>query len=224
MGQGISEVLLYAVGVAVTLSAIIAVILMLFSKRARVNGPMFLLGWTLALALVSGVAYFLADQGDASTSSSASDTIAWGQIIFGVLLLVAAARNWRNRPATGTSSEMPKWMGGIDALTPAKAFGLGLLLGGVNPKNLMLSIAAGAGLAELGLATGDVVASLLVFIVVGSVTVAGPVVYSFAGGEDAKVRLDEMKGWLALHNAAVTAVVFLVFGVDLIAKGLPPLT
>jgi ABC-type nickel/cobalt efflux system permease component RcnA len=35
MGQGISEVLTFAVGVAITVSAIIAVILMLFSQRAR---------------------------------------------------------------------------------------------------------------------------------------------------------------------------------------------
>ena len=33
-----------------------------------------------------------------------------------------------------------------------------------------------------------------------------------------------MKGWLAVHNAAVMTVLFLVFGVELIAKGLPPLT
>jgi hypothetical protein len=36
-------------------------------------------------------------------------------------------------------------MAGIDALRPGKA--LGLLLAGVNPENLMLSAAAGAGLA-----------------------------------------------------------------------------
>ena len=33
-----------------------------------------------------------------------------------------------------------------------------------------------------------------------------------------------MKGWLAMHNDAVMAVLFLVFGVDLIAKGIPPLS
>jgi hypothetical protein len=33
-----------------------------------------------------------------------------------------------------------------------------------------------------------------------------------------------MKSWLTIHNAAVVAVLFLVFGVDLIAKGIPPLT
>ncbi len=224
MGQGISEVIVYAVGVAVSLMSIIAVTLMLFSKRARVNGPVFLLGWVLTLAVVSGLAYVLADQGNASTSTSASDSIAWGKIVFGVLFLLLAMRSWRNRPAPGAQSEMPKWMAGIDALTPWKALGLALLLAGINPKNLMLSVAAGAGLATLGLSTSDTLASLLVFVIVGSLTIAGPVVYYLMGGDDAEARLNEMKEWLALHNDAVTAVVFLIFGVDLIAKGLPPLS
>jgi hypothetical protein len=38
MGQGISEVLTFAIGVAISPVPIIAVILMLFSQRARVNG------------------------------------------------------------------------------------------------------------------------------------------------------------------------------------------
>jgi Sap-like sulfolipid-1-addressing protein len=69
-----------------------------------------------------------------------------------------------------------------------------------------------------------VIASLLAFVIVGSLTIAGPVVYYLVGGEHAKTRLNETKDWLAMHNDAVTAAVFLVFGVDLIAKGLPPLT
>jgi hypothetical protein len=40
----------------------------------------------------------------------------------------------------------------------------------------MLAAAAGAGLAELGLSTGDAVGSLIVFIVVASSTIAAPVV------------------------------------------------
>ena len=115
-------------------------------------------------------------------------------------------------------------MGGIDALTPGKALGLALLLAGVNPKNLMLSVAAGAGLAQLGLSTSDALVSLLVFVIIGSLTIAAPVVYYLVGGDDAEARLNEMKDWLAVHNGAVTAAVFLIFGADLIAKGLPPLT
>src|SRR3954454_11563306 len=224
MGKGISEVLAFAVGVAISPVPIIAVTLMLFSRRARVNGPVFLVGWVLALTIVSGVAYVLAKQGDASTNSSTDDAIAWGKIVFGILFLLLAARNWRQRPAPGAIPPMPRWMAGIDGLAPAKALGLGLLLAGVNPKNLMLAAAAGAGLAQLGLDNTDAIGSLVVFVAIGSLTIAGPVVYYLLGGDGAKTRLDAMKDWLATHNDAVMAVLFLVFGADLIAKGLPPIT
>jgi hypothetical protein len=92
MGQGVGEVLTFAIGVAISPVPIIAVILMLFSQRARVNGPVFLAGWVLALAVVCTVAYVIADEGDASTSSSASDAISWGKIVLGVLLLLLAGR------------------------------------------------------------------------------------------------------------------------------------
>jgi threonine/homoserine/homoserine lactone efflux protein len=221
VGKGIGEVLTFAVGVAISPVPIIAVILMLFSARARVNGPVFLAGWVLALALVSGVAYLVADQSNASTSSTASDTISWGKIVFGVLFLLLAVRQWRSRPAPGVEPAMPKWMAGVDTITTGKAFGLGVLLAGVNPKNLLLAIAAATGLAQLGLSTTDAVVSLVVFVIVGSLTIAGPVAYYLVGGEKAKAELEELKGWLSMHNAAVMAVLFLVFGVDLIAKGIP---
>jgi threonine/homoserine/homoserine lactone efflux protein len=224
MGQGISEILTYAVGVAISPVPIIAVTLMLFSRRARENGLLFLLGWVVALAVVCGVAYALSDEANAATDSTTADTIAWGRIVFGVLLLLLAVRNWRTRPAPGTEPEMPKWMAGIDTLKPVKALGLGLLLAGVNPKNLMLAAAAGAGLATLGLSTANAIGSLIVFVVIASLTIAGPVVYYLLGGEQANANLDEMKNWLALHNNAVMAVLFVVFGAKLIADGLPPLT
>ena len=117
---------------------------------------------------MSGVAYGLADQADAATDSTTADTIAWGRLVFGALFLLLGVRTWRHRPAPGAQHDLPKWMAGIDVLTPGKALGLGLLLAGVSPKNLMLAAAAGAGLATLGLSTGDAVGSLIVFVVIGS--------------------------------------------------------
>jgi len=60
--------------------------------------------------------------------------------------------------------------------------------------------------------------------IIASLTIAGPVVYYLLGGESVKAKLDEMKDWLVLHNNAVMAVLFVVFGAKLIADGLPPLT
>ena len=60
MGEAIGEVLPVAVGVAVSPVPIIAVILMLVTARARVNGPAFIVGWLLGLAAVG--AHRLQDQ------------------------------------------------------------------------------------------------------------------------------------------------------------------
>jgi threonine/homoserine/homoserine lactone efflux protein len=173
---------------------------------------------------VAGIGYALSNAGDPSTSSGANDSISWGKIVLGAVFLVLSMRQWRSRPEPGTVPEMPKWMADVDALEPGKTFGLGILLGAVNPKNLVLSLAAAAGLAQLGLAAGEVVVSIIVFVVLGSLTIAGPVAYYLFGGERAKTVLNDLKDWLGAHNAAVMTVLFLVFGVDLIAKGLPPLT
>jgi hypothetical protein len=54
-------VLPFAVRVAISPVPIIAVILVLFSARARVNGPAFLAGWVLVMGvlfLVFGVVLF----------------------------------------------------------------------------------------------------------------------------------------------------------------------
>ena len=119
---------------------------------------------------------------------------------------------------------MPKWMATIDRVSPVKAFGLGVVLAAVNPKNLVLTLGAAAGLAQSGLTTSDAIVSIAVFVVIASLTIAGPVIYALVGGQKARAALDGAKGWLTAHNAAVMSVLFLVFGVDLIAKGLPPLT
>ena len=77
---------------------------------------------------------------------------------------------------------------------------------------------------KLGLSTTDAVVAIAVFVVVASLTIVVPVLYALLGGERARTTLESAKAWLSAHNAAVMAVLFLVFGVDLIAKGLPPLT
>ena len=190
MGQGISAVLTFAIGVAISPVPIIAVILMLFSQRARVNGPAFLLGWVVALAALSTVVYVVSHDGNVATSSTAADSVSWGKIVLGVALLALARRNWRKRPAPGEEAAMPKWLASVESVSPVKAFGLAVVLAAVNPKNLILTLGAAAGLAQVpGLSTSDAVVSLAVFVVIASLTIAGPVLYALFGGERAQASL-----------------------------------
>jgi hypothetical protein len=224
VGQGISEVLTFAIAVAISPIPIIAVILMLFSARARVNGPAFLIGWVVALAAVSTIVYVVSHDGNVASNSTASDSVSWGKIALGAVFLLLARRSWRHRPVPGTEPTMPQWMERVDSLKPWEAAGLGAVLAAVNPKNLVLTMASAAGLAQLGLSTSDAIVATAVFVLLASVSIAAPVLYALVGGSKARGSLDSTKAWLGAHNAAVMAALFLVFGVDLIAKGLPPLT
>src|SRR5213078_1358216 len=109
---------------------IIAIVLMLGTTRARANGLAFTVGWLAGLTIVGTVMLVIAS-GNASTTSGTPAT--WTSIlklVFGVLFLLIAAKQWRSRPKEGHEAVMPKWMQAIDTFTPGKSLGAGLLLSG----------------------------------------------------------------------------------------------
>lgn len=224
MGPAISDVLALAIGVMISPLPIVAVILMLFSARARGNGPAFLLGWVLGLSVVAAIVYLLAHASDAGTDSSAADGFSTVKMVLGGVLVVLAVRRWRKRPAPGTEPHMPKWMASLESFSPPKAFGLGALLSSINPKNLALTIAAAASVGQANLSTGDSIVVLVVFVAIGSLSIIVPVTAYLAGGQRAEKMLGGWRTWLVRDNAIVMAVLLLVFGVVVFSQGLRTVT
>jgi len=64
------------------------------------------------------------------------------------------------------------------------------------------------------------VASLLVFAGIASLTVAVPVLIYFVERERADALFGEWKKWLIRNNTTVVLVLLVVFGTILIARGL----
>jgi threonine/homoserine/homoserine lactone efflux protein len=224
MGGVIGQILPSAIGVAISPVPIIAVILMLFSKKARSNGPAFLGGWVLGLAVVGTVVLILAAAGKVSAGGAPSTASYVIKLLLGLLFLAMAARQWKSRPKEGEQPAMPKWMAGIDAFTTGKSFGLAFLLSAVNPKNLALTLAAALTIAQAGLSDGQEAAALIVFILIASLTVGIPVLYYLAAGAAAQKTLDGWKSWLLANNATVMVILLLVLGVMLVGQGFGGLT
>jgi len=134
-----------------------------------------------------------------------------------------ALRTWRGRPRAGDEAPLPRWMQAIDQFKAPKSLGMGALLSGVNPKNLLLCVGAAAAIAQTGIDAGEQAVALAVFILVGTLGPGIPVAIYFAMGERAKRLLDELKGWMGAHNAAIMAVLCLVIGVKLIGDGITQL-
>jgi len=220
MGTVIASILPLAIGVALSPLPIVAVILMLFSKNARGTSLGFLLGWILGLSVVSVAVVLIANPAEQATGGTASPLGASVHLLLAVLFFFLAYRNWTKRPKPGEQAEMPKWMGGIDSMTPGKALGLGVVLSGVNPKNLALAVSAGVVIASAGLNSTQTIMALVIFIVLGSITVAAPVIVALVLGDKAAPTLNSWKAWLIQNNATVMMVLFVVFGFVMLGKGL----
>ena len=213
-----------AIGVAISPVPIIAIVLMLGTPRARSNGPAFTLGWLVGLTVVGTVMLVIAS-GNAAEESGEPAT--WSSVlllVLGVLLLLLAARTWRSRPAAGQEGRMPKWMQAIDAFTAGKALGGGVLMSALNPKNLLLTIAAATAIAQTGISGGEQAIAMAVFVILGSVTILAPLVIYLAMGAKATGILDGLKAWMVAHNAAIMTVLLLVMGAKLIGNAIAGLS
>ena len=60
----------------------------------------------------------------------------------------------------------------LDDFTPLKAAGMGVVLAGVNPKNLLLTVAGAATIAQTGIDAGEQAIAYAVFVIVASLGVA----------------------------------------------------
>ncbi len=216
----LSETLPFAIGVAASAVAVIALVLILQGSRALSSGLSFTLGWVLGVGVVcaAGVAFGLAVSDDPARWTQ------WLRTLLGALLLVAAIRKWRQRVPSGQEPTPPKWMSGLQDSAPGKAAVLGFLLGGINPKNLMLTLGAAATLGASGLSSSELWITGFAYVVVASVTVLVPMGIYVLMRSKADEVLANLGGWMKSNSDAITIVVLVIFGVKLLLGGLAGLT
>jgi hypothetical protein len=216
----LSETLPFAIGVAASAVAVIALVLILQGSRALSSGLSFTLGWVLGVGVVCavGVAFGLAVSDDPARWTQ------WLRALLGALLLVAAIRKWRQRVPSGQEPTPPKWMSGLQDSAPGKAAVLGFLLGGINPKNLMLTLGAAATLGASGLSSSELWITGIAYVVVASVTVLAPMGIYVLMRSKADELLANLGEWMKSNSDAITIVVLVIFGVKLLLGGLAGLT
>ncbi|HEU0019208.1 MAG TPA: GAP family protein [Thermoleophilaceae bacterium] len=218
LGQAIGDLIPAALAVALSPIPIVAVVLVLGAPRARTAGPAFATGWIVGLVAVSVAVLALVAPG--SDSDSDDPGLAWLKLAIGVMFLFMAARQWSKRPRDGAEPDAPAWMATVDRATPARAALLGLVLSAANPKNLALTLAAVASIAEVGLDTADEAIAIAAFVAIGSLSVAGAVLFHQLGGARSARPLDAVKWFMSHNNATIMMVVLLLLGAKLIGDGI----
>lgn len=224
MGQALGNVLPIAVAIAIFPIPIIALVLLLRSDRGTAKGLVFVLTWCAALGAIGAVVLALAGIVDANNGEGPATWVNVLLLVLGLALLALAVKQWRDRPRRDEEATMPRWMRTMDDFTIVKAAGAGFALTALNPKNVMLTAAAAAEIAEVGLPTAREVAVLVLFVVLASAGVITPLVVSMALGERSRELLDGVRGWMARYNAVIMTVLLLLIGVKLIGDAISGLS
>ena len=209
-----------ALGVAVAISPvpIVAVCLLLTTRRARALGLLFELGWAAGLGLLGLIV--LRVLGPSTRDADATTRWrGWFEVGFGVALLLLSLQQFRRRPPRGVPVPPPRWITVLDRTSPQGALGLGALLAVANPKNGPLTVAAAASIASAGASSEGQVVALGIFVLIASVGVAVPLSLFLVAGPRALPSLARWRSWAGRHSAAVVSGLALVLGLSFLLGG-----
>jgi len=187
---------------------------MLASDRPS-NAVAWLAGWSLSTFATAAIIVLFLGGYDFSKKGTPSRAACAAQIAIGVLLIVAAARFWRRRPArTGRLPEEPGWMKKIGTMRPVWAFLIGAFW-----INTALVVAAAVDALRAELPNGESLVVLAAFTLVTASVQGGLILYAYLLPARASVGLGRLREWIARNQEVALAVVAAVLAVWLAAKG-----
>jgi hypothetical protein len=209
-----------AIAMALSPVAIIELILVLFSQRARINGMVFLATLIAGVFLIPVIGAFAVSVATDDSTDQPSTVKGWIILIIGLLLLLVAIRNWRNR----ADPTVPAVFDSIAKMGPGAVFVLALGATLFNPKNLIVLLSAGTQAGASGESTTTIIVSLVVFTLLATSPFIVSVGYVLVGGETAKTRLDAVREWLMANNRLIMAIVLGALALVLLAQGWAAIT
>ncbi|WP_422747007.1 GAP family protein [Mycobacterium sp. WMMD1722] len=200
--------------IAVSPASVVPAILMLHTPRPLAAGWAFAAGWTLSLALATGVFVRIAGQ----LSDAGGPPPHWirpATMVAAVLLIVAGLVTWTRR---GRAKRAPVWLRALDSVTPHRALAVAPVLVSLNPKVLSACAAAGFSIGATAPTSLTLSGDVAGFAVLASVTVILPVLSYAIWRERMNDPLRRLKVALERHNAAILAVILVVVGLMLLLQ------
>ena len=177
---------------------ILSAIFLATSEDWRRNSAAYLAGAALSVTLFVTIAYVVGR--GLSSAGAGGDTL---DIVVLVLLVAAAIHAFLVRKTT----QPPKWMGKLQTATPTFSFGLGFLLLGVFPTDILTSWAVGTYLSN----HGDPWWHLLPFLVLTLLLLALPSILILLLGRRAQTLMPKVRDWMSTNSWIVNEIVIAFF-------------
>ncbi|WP_029258456.1 MULTISPECIES: GAP family protein [unclassified Microbacterium] len=237
MGELILALVPVALGVVLSPLAIMALVAVLLSRDARMNGITYLIGWFLGLGGLMTLCLWLFPLLAVHELGEPPLWVPIVRVLLGLFLIGSAVWVYRKgrahiaqmaaasspREVVAASPQLPGWLHSVESFRPGRTLLLGLGLFVLNPVDASCAILAALdiSLSDVDRSTGLWVA--VVFVVIGTLPIALPVLYVVVRGADAQPLLDRVRTWIAGNTHVLNAALLLVIGALQLEKGISAL-
>ena len=237
MGELILSLVPVALGVVLSPLAIMALVAVLLSRNARMNGIAYLIGWFVGLAGLMALFLWLFPVLEVHAIGEPPLWVAIVRVLIGLFLAAAAVWVYRKgrahiirmaaasspRDVVAASPQLPGWLHSVESFRPGRTLLLGVGLFVLNPVDASCAI-----LAALDISLSDVGATAaawvaIAFVVIGTLPIALPVLYVVVRGPQAQPLLDRVRTWIAGNTHVLNAALLLVIGALQLEKGIAAL-
>jgi Sap, sulfolipid-1-addressing protein len=223
---------LFLIGIVVTLEPIplSAMILLLAADRGVLKGLGFTLGWLATLVAIVALTVLVTGGKPLIPKSNPSTAALAVKTAIGAVLVFIGYRRWNRRraasapdgpdgstePAKPTKTKkQPKWMAGIDRVSPPAAAGLAFLL------QPWVMVAAGVStITEAKLSNAAEYFAVFAFCLLCTASYLILEIYAVVRPATVKARLNGILEWINTHTDQAIVFLSLGLGLYLMAKGL----
>lgn len=203
-----------SLGIALSPLPFLLAVALLGASRSTQAATAFVTGEALAVGTITAAAVFLvpAEEGAGSALGMSLATI---EIVIGAalaLLLVVHARRSRAR-------RTPEWWSRLGRVGLRTAFGGGLAMVVLNPKNLALTLGGAAAILELGESAGTRAVTAVAFTASAVSLLVAVLAAATAFPERAGTVLDRVQTFLLAHERRLVTVLLGTLATFYLARG-----
>ncbi len=208
-----------AMGIALSPAPILAIIMLLMTRRAKFIAPFFLFGWLVGIQIVGTFIIFM--PGVIANHGGMSDTTGTMKIILGIVLLMLIFPIHKKKKSQGEKERVPKIFNKLDGFGMLKVFLIGFVFSGLSIKNIALSASGAAHIHTTSLIDYfETLMAVFYFSLMSSFTLIIPILIYMIVPKKAEISLLLLRNWLVKHHWDIAMVMLLVSGILLFSIGM----
>jgi threonine/homoserine/homoserine lactone efflux protein len=210
-----------AIAAALQPPQVIALVVLLQTKRGVVNGLTYIVGMIAFRLLIGGIFWVLISNVEETVESSGGNfslLVGTVLLVLGILMLVNALRRAFSKHIEDEAAA--SWLDKLQDVTPVRAFLLGVAFLALDPKDWLVDISAINLIADADMSGLNSLWAYLAYILMAQSLLLIPLILSFFLPQRTQSGLTRFTVWMKRNDRTIEIVFALIFGLLFLQIGL----